>query len=345
MAPGRADKTGIVPAALPEGVSTADWALERVRTQNPCIRTVLECLHLLERLDSFNYFILHCSPDQLVRLRGRVEQILVLFEREGLPRLREGSCIPELGEARSAAVAAYETLWRNSPEELGDGSGPGVGTGSTARKALSRTIGQLQGVLEDAFGRLMAADPRSHHAADYFLSRQFARHVTETETLYGLVYDLEAFLRGQGTVGTRAMSTLATALIRGGTPPAQAAWAAVVHFLRLVREELLPRLEALVVMQGIRFSEARVLDELGLGLRVLGEVILEQQTNLTEIAVRAEREAVSGAEAMGSRLILSQRLGSNLLELETQYRALREFVPTWLQNLETRRALMLLPPS
>jgi hypothetical protein len=138
------------------------------------------------------------------------------------------------------------------------------------------------------------------------------------------------------------MSTLATALIRGGTPPAQAAWGPVVAFLRLVRDELLTRLEALVVMQGIRFSEARVLDELGLGLRVLGEVILEQQTNLTEIA---GREAVSGAAATGSRLILSQRLGSNLLELEARYRALREFVPTWLHNLETRRALMLLPPE
>jgi len=335
----------VIPAALPEGVSAADWALERGRTQNPCIRTVLECLHLLECLDRFNYFILHCSPDELVRLRDRVQRVIVLFEREGLPRLREASCIFALAEARNATVAAYETLLRNSPEELGDGSSPGVGTDSTARKALSRTIGQLQGVLEDAFGRLMAADPRSHHAADYFLSRQFARHVTETETLYGLVFDLEAFLRGQGTVGTRAMSTLATTLIRGGTPPARAAWAPVVQFLRLVREELLPRLEALVVMQGIRFNEARVLDELGLRLRVLGEVILEQQTNLTEIAVRAGREVVSDAAAMGSRLILSQRLGSKLLDFEIQYRALREFVPTWLQNLETRRALMLLPPE
>ena len=346
MASGRADRAGRVPTVLPEGVSAADWALERVRAQNPCIRTVLQCLHLLERVDSFNYFILHCSPDQLTRLRGRVERVIALFEREGLPCLREASCIPQLAAAREATAAAYEDLWRSGSEELGDGRPPaGSGIGSTARTALSRTIGQLHGMLEDAFGRLMAADPRSRHDAGYFLSQQFARHVTETETLYGLVFDLEAFLRGQGTVGTRAMSTLATTLIRGGTPPARAAWAPVVQFLRLVREELLPRLEALVVMQGIRFNEARVLDELGLRLRVLGEVILEQQTNLTEIAVRAGREVVSDAAAMGSRLILSQRLGSKLLDFEIQYRALREFVPTWLQNLETRRALMLLPPE
>lgn len=345
VATGKADRPGAAPTTLPPGVSASDWALERVRTQNSCIRTVLRCLHLLDRVDSFNYFILHCSPRQLGRLRAEVTRVVALFEEEGLPRLREASCIPELGAAREATAAAYEELRSSVREGLATETEPESLSTPAARKALSRTIGQLQRMLEDGFGRLMAADPRSRHDADYFLSRQFARHVRETEALYGQVYDLQAFLEEQGTVATRAMAALAATLIRGGTPPVRAAWAPVVQFLRLVRGQLLPRLEALAVMPGIRFNEVRVLDESGRGLRVLAEVILEQQRNLAEIASRAERRDLPNEGASGSRLVLSQRLAQTLLDFETAYRTLREFVPAWLRNLETRRALMLLPPG
>lgn len=330
-------------AALPDGVSAADWALERVRTQNPCIRTILRCLHLLERVDTFTYYILHCSPSQLAQVRQQVVRVVTLFDQEGIPRLRESSCIPELGRARAAVLESWEGLTAEGLARIEGGEGGGASTSPAARRALSHTIGRLEGLLEDAFGRLMAADPRSRRDADYFLSQQFARHVTETETLYGQVYDLQAFLEAQGTVGTRAVNALAALLIRGAAPSVRAAWAPVVQFLRLVREELLPRLGALVVMQGIRFNEARVLDELGVGLRVLVEVIGEQQRNLTEIEARSAREgAVSEG---GSRLIVSQRLAKSLLDFETKYRTLREFMPSWLHNLEARRALMLLPPS
>jgi len=49
-------------AGLPEGVTAADWGLERVRVQNPSIRSYLGCIRLLEEVLDSNYAILHCSP-------------------------------------------------------------------------------------------------------------------------------------------------------------------------------------------------------------------------------------------------------------------------------------------
>lgn len=341
MTPGAGEKPGRKRVVLPQGVSDADWVSERVRTQNPCIRAVLECVHRLERLDRLNYFILRCSPEQLMQLREKLEGIVALFEREGLPRLREPSSIPELGRARRRAERAYAELRAGDLTRLGREPIGGGEVGPEARRALSRTIGKLEGFLEETYGRLMAADPRGQRDADYFLSKQFGRHVTDTETLYGLVFDLEAFLEEQGAVATRSVSALAAILIRGGSPPFRTAWTPVVQFLRTVREELVPRLAALVVMQGIRFHEARILDELGLRLRVLAEVVLEQQVNLAEVESRFAQADVAGDSRTSSRLVLSQRLARNLLELDTEYRKLREFIPAWLKNLEGRRALML----
>ena len=53
---------------LPQGITVADWGLERVRVQNPSIRSYLGCIRLLEEVLDSNYAILHCSPERLLKI-------------------------------------------------------------------------------------------------------------------------------------------------------------------------------------------------------------------------------------------------------------------------------------
>src|SRR5512135_3636015 len=92
---------------LPEGVTTADWGLERVRVQNPSIRTYLGCIRLVEEVLDSNYAILHCSPDRLLRIWRQVEQVSELMRSELLPTLRTPSVIPALDQARRNADASF----------------------------------------------------------------------------------------------------------------------------------------------------------------------------------------------------------------------------------------------
>src|SRR5512136_3110562 len=64
---------------LPQGVTAADWGLERVRVQNPSIRCYLGCIRLLEEVLDSNYAILHCSPERLLKIWRQVEQVCQLM--------------------------------------------------------------------------------------------------------------------------------------------------------------------------------------------------------------------------------------------------------------------------
>ena len=70
-----------------------------------------------------------------------------------------------------------------------------VGSLTEERKLLCVSIGKLNGFLQDTLGELVAADPRSMHDADYFLSRKFPRDIEEAEWLYASVQDLRSYLR------------------------------------------------------------------------------------------------------------------------------------------------------
>ena len=72
---------------LPDGVTTADWGLERVRVQNPSIRSYLGCIRLLEEVLDSNYAILNCSPERLLKIWRQVEQVGTPEERLRNPRL------------------------------------------------------------------------------------------------------------------------------------------------------------------------------------------------------------------------------------------------------------------
>jgi len=64
------------------------------------------------------------------------------------------------------------------------------------RKLLCVSIGQIHAFLHDTFGEIMAADPRSLHDADYFLSRRFPRDIEEAEWLHATLVRLGEYLAG-----------------------------------------------------------------------------------------------------------------------------------------------------
>jgi len=100
---------------LPEGVTVTDWALERVHWQNPRIRAFLGCIRLLEGVFESNYSLLHCSPERLLDIWGKVRQVSDLITHRIAPLLRSRSRIPSLEEARQSAEISLGLLHGQLP--------------------------------------------------------------------------------------------------------------------------------------------------------------------------------------------------------------------------------------
>ena len=182
---------------LPEGVTAADWGLERVRVQNPSIRSYLGCIRLLEEVLDSNYAILHCSPERLLKIWRQVEQVCQLMRSELLPTLEEPSVIPSLADARSHAGDSFRALAETVLTAMERCGHPlRADQLPEARKLLCVSIGKISAFLRDTFGEIVANDPRSRHDADYFLSRRFAQDIEESEWLYSAVYELDELLDG-----------------------------------------------------------------------------------------------------------------------------------------------------
>ena len=98
---------------LPEGVTPADWALERTRWQNPRIRAFLGCIHHLEGVLESNYAILHCSPDRLLEIWSKVRHVSELIRKRLAPLLKAPSKIPQIEAARQSAEMSLELLSSN----------------------------------------------------------------------------------------------------------------------------------------------------------------------------------------------------------------------------------------
>jgi hypothetical protein len=182
---------------LPEGVTAADWGLERVRAQNPCIRSYLGCIRLLEEVLDSNYAILHCSPERLLKIWRQVDVVCGLLRSELVPTLREPSVVPRLAEARRNAEAAFLALADDVLAGIErQGSSVQPDQLPEVRRLLCVSIGRIHAFVRDTFGEIVAADPRSRHDADYFLSRRFAQDIEESEWLYASVYELHDMLHG-----------------------------------------------------------------------------------------------------------------------------------------------------
>src|SRR5436309_14720929 len=210
---------------LPEGVTALDWALERVNYQNPRIRSYLGCIRLIEGVLESNYALLHCSPERLLDIWGKVRQVANLIRTQLAPLLEASSPIPRLEEARQSAGMALTLLGSHVlrglerfPEEVPPGQLWEV------RKLLCVSMGQIHSFLHDTFGEVMAADPRSLHDADYFLSRRFPRDIDEAEWLHSTLVRLGEYLASLEDSRERHLTRVSNQIRRDEAVPPLSAW-------------------------------------------------------------------------------------------------------------------------
>lgn len=328
---------------LPPGVTVAQWALERVRDQNPRIRAFLGCNRLLAEVLESNYAILHCSPERLVEIWRRVRRVTDVLRNEVAPLLRNPSCVPRLEEARVRADGALRLLdggvlanLDRFPEILSQDQVQPV------RKLLCVSMGKVSAFLQNAFGDLVANDPRSVYDADYFLSRRFPQDIEEAEWLFAAVSKLRGFLAGLETQRVALLQPLAEYLRRHRALPDSGLWQPAESFFDKVRNELVPRLKEILALRGIRFNEMEILDRYAIEIPTLCRMVDEVQVAARE-AIAVLADANSSAHKALHRAF-AQHLLARIGDIDAHLRDLVAFVPLWIRGLEQRRALLLHRP-
>ena len=335
---------------LPIGVSVGEWLRYKSVEQNPRLRAFLGCISMLEDVLDSNYAILHSSPERFKDIRRKVQSVSELIRQDLAPLLETPSPIPSLEETRATAKEGLALLTRGCLREL-DAHTQRFPTeaGRKERKLLCICIGQIHNYLQDTFGEFMAADPRSRHDADYFLSRRFQREVEESEWLYTSVFQFDAYLKSLGQVGPGRLSAMMADMERDRMLPVGRIWKESAEFIREVAEVLTPKIRQLLTLRGIRFPEMETLSRYADELPMTSSLIVatyEAGRNVVELVKRSggqsplEREQrvldlMACHESNCRRLI---RLTAKLLGACDD---LRFFVPIWMESLERRRALML----
>ena len=335
---------------LPEGVTVSDWALERVRVQNPRIRSYLGCIRLLEQALESNYAILHCSPRRLLAIWRDVRRVCRLMQTELDPTLTRGSHIRELDTARCNAELGFQSLASTViqdieayPSSIQDDDLPAV------RRLLCLSIGRIYSFLRDTFGEIVASDPRSLHDSDYYLSRRFPREIDEAEWLYASVDRLNSRLNAISLLWRQEFERLTTLMGKEATVPSAAVWADMASTLALLIEGLTSHLQEVLTLSGIRFDEMEPIDHYAYDVphdchSLLDTYSLARQT--------IERLHPRNAETLEARCqiiedllvchaVFSERLVDLLRSIDRSLSDLSAYVPLWLDSIERRRALML----
>jgi hypothetical protein len=336
--------------SLPEGVTALDWSLERVNYQNPRIRSYLGCIRLIEGVLESNYALLHCSPERLLDIWGKVRQVAALIRTQLSPLLEVPSRIPRLEEARQSAGMALLMLddhvlrgLDRFPDDVPPGQLMEV------RKLLCISIGQIHSFLHDTFGEVMAADPRSLHDADYFLSRRFPRDIDEAEWLHATLIRLGEYLAGLEASRESQLSAMSDAIRRDEAVPSPAVWEPTADFLAVLLSGLTPKLKEVVALRGVRFYEMEILDRHAFEIPHRCRGVLDLHEAALE-AVDGIKAAVGGSQAekeQGVRDLIwchaafGRRIANQLSEIDTVLRDLVAFVPLWIEAVEKRRALLL----
>lgn len=336
--------------ALPEGVSLTDWSLEKVRTQNPRLRLILNCIAQLEQVSDSNYSILHCSQPRLLEIWRKVREVSRLIQSKVDPILLESSWIPRLEAARSNALSGCQMLNRTvlavieeyphhvSPSELPD-----------IRKLLCSSIGQIHSFLRDTFSELMAADPRSSHDADYYLSKRFPEEIERAEGLYGAVFRLNEHLRELEPIWNKEVYELRETMKQERMIPTRETWKDAEGIMNLLVTDVTPHLREIIALKGLRFDESQAMDDYTFGItylcKMLGEVyllgrdLIEKLKALPAKTVSAREQRVASLVACHEATI--ERLNELLGWVESHLQDLSSYVPNWLGKIEQRRALML----
>jgi len=343
-------RVGDQQVSLPDGISLSQWTLEKYRWQNPRIRSLMGCIKLLEGVLESNYAILHCSPARLHEIWRQVRQVCELMRTELVALLDYPSVMPQLEQARQNVQAALEMLEIHVFDELERfPSEVPSGRMIEVRKLLCVSIGKLQAFLQDTFGELLAADPRSMHDADYFLSRRFPRDIEEAEWLFASVQDLKSYLRDVEHTRYARLTEVVSLIRRDQTLPVSQTWNDLKLFLSGLIEELTPRLNEMLALRGIRFYEMEILDQYADDIPNKARQIVELGDTGRK-AIEFIKQARGDSEAhrqqnmqdlVDLHAVLSRRIVSLLGDIDRCLQDLWIFIPIWQQNIEKRRALML----
>jgi hypothetical protein len=335
---------------LPEGVTALDWALERVNCQNPRIRSYLGCIRLIEGVLESNYALLHCSPERLLDIWSKVRQVATLIRTQLSPLLEAASPIPRIEEARQSAGMALTMLQSHVlrgldrfPDEVQPGQLMEI------RKLLCVSIGQIHSFLNDTFGEVMAADPRSLHDADYFLSRRFPRDIEEAEWLHATLVRLRDYLASLDANREEHVTAVAALVRRDEIVPSMAVWEPTAGFLDVLLTGLTPKLKEVLALRGVRFYEMEILDRHAFEIPHRCRLLLDFHASALE-AVEGIKGAVGASppeKEQGVRDLIwchaafGRRIAAQLSEIDTVLRDLVAFVPLWIEAVEKRRALLL----
>jgi hypothetical protein len=341
---------GNQPVSLPEGVTALDWALERINYQNPRIRSFLGCIRLIEGVLESNYALLHCSPERLLDIWGKVRQVAHLIRNQLAPLLEAPSRIPRLEEARQTAEMSLSMHEGHVLRGL-DGFPDEVPADRLmeVRKLLCVSIGQIHSFLHDTFGAVMAADPRSLHDADYFLSRRFPRDIEEAEWLHATLVRLGHYLEELERERSARLTEIARRIRREDNIPSAEEWEPTADFLKVLLSGLTPKLKELLALRGIRFYEMEILDRYAFEIPHSCRLVLDLQATVTE-TIEGIKGAVGASQLekeQGVRDLIrchaafGRQIATHLEEIDTVLRDLVAFVPLWVEAVEKRRALLL----
>jgi len=335
---------------LPEGVTAADWGLERTRVQNPSIRSYLGCIRLLEEVLDSNYAILHCSPDRLLKIWRQVEQVCRLMRSELLPTLQEPSVIPSLGDARRHAEGSFRALAETVltaieryDHSLRADQLPEV------RKLLCVSIGKIHAFLRDTFGEIVANDPRSRHDADYFLSRRFAQDIEESEWLYSSVYELDELLDGLEKACSAEFTTFLPRMRMERMIPPEPEWEQTRKLLDVVLGDLMPKLKEVLSLRGIRVNDMESLEAHASNISTdcrsvmevyaVGRGVIEQLKGVGGPTLNEREQRVK--DLISCHRVVSGRIVELLTRLDASLRDLAKHIADSKAGIEKRRALML----
>ena len=339
------------PVVLPRGVTAAEWALERNRYQNARIRTLLGAIGLLERVMDSNVAILHCSPPRAREIWQQLRQVAIIVEDRLAPLLRQPSPIPALDEARRAVSVSLRMLQESTlveiarrPEELPDHLVPEI------RKLLCQLMGRLNAFLQDSFGAMMGADPRSHRDRDYFLSKRFRRDVEEGEWLYQSVSELNRLVQAAARENATVLEPMLERLTNERWLPGPQSWVPIADCLRRA-EVVAGKLSVILALHGIRFEELELLHEhsreLPLNCRGL-EVLNRAAREAVEAIKSAAPESRAGREQAVETLTtchdaFSRQMLGHARKIHNVLMDLAAFLPIWLGNISKRRSMLLSP--
>lgn len=342
----RSTPTAVEHSRLSGDVTPAEWAIEKVRTQNPRVRAFLGCIRLLDDAIETDYHILHCSPRRLLQIWEQIRE-LALAVRTGLAKALEApSQIPELEAVRQDAQIALSLLEHTLLAEIdGFPEDPPPELILDLRKLLCGAIGQLQIFLYETFGRLVAADPRSSHDADYYVSQRFPVDIEESTWLHETVCELESYLEVVDEDRRRLLEAVAAQLQHEQRLPSRETWNECMVLLASLYNDLTGRLKEILCLHGIRFEEVSSLKRYSLEVPTKCLKVLEIHELSSEILLAFERGQRGADDPVRQECLtaLTQRLGRLLGDLDRTIRDLVAFVPLWRCNIERRRALELSP--